>query len=59
MPHEFSNIILVEIINNFIMHSDDICNMSKQHNIHMFSNDLVGFINKIYEVDNDCLNTLN
>ncbi|EGI4219356.1 TPA: hypothetical protein R0C51_000535 [Escherichia coli] len=57
IPYEFSNVISVEIINNFIIHSDDICNMSKQHNIHVFSNDLEGFINEIYEVDNDCLDT--
>ncbi|GKX40843.1 hypothetical protein SOASR014_45820 [Pectobacterium carotovorum subsp. carotovorum] len=55
IPYEFSNVISVGIINDFIIHSDDICNMSKQHDIHVFSNDLEGFINEIYELDNDCL----
>lgn len=55
MPYEFSNVISVEIINNFIIHSDDIYNMRKEHDIHLFSDDLEGIINEVYEVDNECL----
>ncbi|MFU9000994.1 hypothetical protein [Proteus sp. TSJ240517] len=57
MPYEFSNVISVEIINNFIIHSDNICKMRKQHDAHVFSDDLEGLINEIYEIDNDCLDT--
>jgi|GEM_PF-1115315 len=55
VPYEFINVISVEVLNNFIIHGDDICNMSEQHDTHLFLNDLEGFINKVYELDNDCL----
>lgn len=57
IPNDFSNVISVEIINDFIIHSDDIFNMSKQHDIPVFYENLEWFVNEIHEVDSDCLDS--
>lgn len=55
LPYGFSNVISVQIINNFILHSDSLQNMSEQHDIPVFFENLEWFVNEIHEADNDCL----